>query len=63
MEKTAIAQMIMATALAAKSRNAPQASDQEPCDRQMPTTDSGGTRLMAMATPGSTPERSLRAVA
>lgn len=35
-----------------KSSNAPVASPKEPCPAQTPTTANGGTKEMAIATPG-----------
>ena len=45
--------MIIATTFDANSTKAPSASDGAPDPRQTPTTPSGGTREMAMATPGT----------
>ena len=42
---------------------APKPSSQRACERAMPTTQSGGTSEMAMATPGSVSPTSARLTA
>jgi len=52
---------IIATTLEVNSKNAPHALPQSPAAAVIPTTASGGTSEIAIATPGITSETSLRA--